>query len=238
MKTSIINTKYTCILDEIPFSGDAFLIIESCPLLKRPYLYEIAGYRMAHCGASKIMFSTNGIFKYLPKSLNFGKLKTAYSHDMLLMQAQVPTDARYEPAAIFVPVKQHEIDKYINMHNEIFESIDNASFTRESDLKDCFEKSNYEIMFFYAYEKLVGICEIEFQSSQAIIDTIGIMPEFRGQGYGRMLLNNIFYILSAHGIKKALLVVSSSNKAGLSLYRSFKFKKEQTLSKWYVCKGF
>jgi ribosomal protein S18 acetylase RimI-like enzyme len=154
---------------------------------------------------------------------------------MLLLEARVTSGAGYAAHLFLSSIKREEQPKYLALHNEIFEGVDNASFSRGPDIASCFEKNRYEIMFVATKEGIVGICEYEYEGSDAIIDTIGILPAFRGRGLARDLLKNVFYILASQGIGTVRLVTASTNKPGLGLYRSFGFRIERTLSRWYEC---
>jgi ribosomal protein S18 acetylase RimI-like enzyme len=227
------NVEYIIVYDEIPFSGIGYCLVRSCPVHLRAPLFEYAAYKLSGKGASKIMLGVVeklGFFSYYK---NFAPLKVNHLYDMLLMRRKVPLRPTFSHELKLQPITSEEIEDYWLMHNEIFNGIDNASFSRRKDIEICFHKNNYEIMFVKHKNAVIGICEFELLGSTAIIDTIGIKAQYRGYGFGKYLLDNVLYILRSEGIRISELVVSSSNKKALGLYISQGFKKTETLSKWY-----
>ncbi|MEM9332309.1 MAG: GNAT family N-acetyltransferase [Pseudomonadota bacterium] len=57
-----------------------------------------------------------------------------------------------------------------------------------------------------------------------LVDSLGVYPEFRGQGAGRILLKDSLERAQNSGVSKASLVVENSNKPALNLYAEFGFE--------------
>ena len=83
-----------------------------------------------------------------------------------------------------------------------------------------------EFYFAYSDKDLVAILNLSLDSSDNITN-IGVSPDFRGQGYGRQTLQFAMDSLREHGLKKAQLRVSLTNKIAIGLYESLGFKEIQ-----------
>jgi len=67
----------------------------------------------------------------------------------------------------------------------------------------------------------------------ADIDSIGILPRYRGMGLGRELTREAIHWAHRSGIKKLSLGVFSSNIAALKLYRSMRFVLDGVIRRQY-----
>jgi len=63
------------------------------------------------------------------------------------------------------------------------------------------------------------------------IQNVGVVPEFRGQGFGRALLEHALVGFQEAGLRRAYLEVTAENTSAVQLYRSLGFHKAKTLYK-------
>lgn len=72
-------------------------------------------------------------------------------------------------------------------------------------------------------DQIVGKTRIELLKGQGGIFGLGILPEFRGRGFGKALLENSVYELKAQGAKRIYLQVLTENENALGLYKNTGF---------------
>jgi len=63
------------------------------------------------------------------------------------------------------------------------------------------------------------------------IQNVGVVAEYRGQGFGRALLQRALTGFHAAGLRKAYLEVTADNMSAVQLYRNVGFRKTKTLYK-------
>jgi ribosomal protein S18 acetylase RimI-like enzyme len=75
----------------------------------------------------------------------------------------------------------------------------------------------------------IGKIEMEFYDSTAYIYGFGILPAYRGKGYGRATLQETLRLIADRGIRHAELDVVCTNSSALHLYQSCGFKEESIM---------
>jgi ribosomal protein S18 acetylase RimI-like enzyme len=74
----------------------------------------------------------------------------------------------------------------------------------------------------------VGVARIYFNDGMVGIYGFGVVPELRGRGYGRQLLQNILDQLQAEGHEQIILEVETENRPAVNLYLSCGFENLTT----------
>lgn len=82
-------------------------------------------------------------------------------------------------------------------------------------------------------EKVVGYCGFQHILDQADIMNIAILPEFRGLGIGKALLNNILELADSLCVTGITLEVAENNTVAIGLYENFGFKQEGVRKNYY-----
>jgi len=72
--------------------------------------------------------------------------------------------------------------------------------------------------------QVVGMGVLWLVLDEAHIATIAVLPEWRGQGVGKLILGRLLEIAREQGARLATLEVRVSNYAAQALYRSFGFE--------------
>ncbi len=121
-------------------------------------------------------------------------------------------------------INQHEkIRCYIQ--NEVFKSNTRVPLTKEDIYFD--ESQDYYIkdasFFIKKNNEYIGYGQVILENSIPFIVNFGIMPNFRNQGYGKMLLNHILNKLKIKGFQNVMIRVNSENEIALNLYKSLGF---------------
>jgi predicted acetyltransferase len=76
----------------------------------------------------------------------------------------------------------------------------------------------------YLGEKLLGVCNVSYSMNYAIIFGFGIRIDFRGNGYSRILLEEVMAHVKEKEIYTLKLAVGSENQVAYSLYKSMGFR--------------
>jgi ribosomal protein S18 acetylase RimI-like enzyme len=63
------------------------------------------------------------------------------------------------------------------------------------------------------------------------IQNLGVLPDYRGIGLGRALVERALTGFHQAGLRRAYLEVTAENNAAVQLYRSFGFRRAKTLYK-------
>ncbi len=97
------------------------------------------------------------------------------------------------------------------------------------------EESNRPITYMIELQgKAIGKIRAEREQASAFISGFGIMPEYRGKGYGRQALNAALSMLNKEGIYDIALDVAVENKRALKLYKSCGFEEQSTMNYYEV----
>jgi len=72
---------------------------------------------------------------------------------------------------------------------------------------------------------IIGKIKIEYSDNSAFICGFGILPEFRGKGYGKEALSKVLCIINEENINDVELDVECKNNTALNLYKVCGFKE-------------
>lgn len=127
-------------------------------------------------------------------------------------------------------------EKRCIIQNSIFKSSDRTPLTVE-DIR-CDESQNYYIedgaVFIKLGDKYIGYGQIIISGSDPLVVNFGLIKEYRGMGYGKLLMGYLFDIMKKHNFKKVYIKVKSDNMSALSLYKYCGFKTCRILNTWYL----
>ena len=82
-------------------------------------------------------------------------------------------------------------------------------------------------------ESLIGYIYASFVLDEAEIGNICIVPECRGQGVGRLLIDSMLSDLKSRGVCKVFLEVESDNASAIRLYERSGFVKYNQRRDYY-----
>jgi ribosomal protein S18 acetylase RimI-like enzyme len=117
--------------------------------------------------------------------------------------------------------------------------MDSVFFNMEVKENDEFIVENIENKTtFIATENNIDIGKVRIELIDAVggIYGLGIIPEFRGMGFGRELLLKAVLKLIELGAKKIMLQVEVNNKNALNLYKSCGFKENYVMEYYKLIK--
>lgn len=203
------------ILREIPYKQCAYVLVRSAREgHMADFLEECSGFCRA-AGAEWVLASAPEPLSFLP-----------HVHDMLeyaCRRDQLPPPMR--PVDL-EPLCDDNAERYREIYNDLFRAIPNAATCTPEDLRRLREKSRAFLA--KVGGETAGIC----QWTGSELNTIGVLPNFRGLGHR--------LALTAFGQMEGEVItlrVSSSNGPALRLYQKLGFDRTQVLSSWYALAG-
>lgn len=126
------------------------------------------------------------------------------------------------------------------IQNDIFRSPNRKDLVLQDILAD--EVQGYYIrkgaLFIKKDDIYVGYGQIIWDKGYITIVNLGIIPEYRGQGFGQILLNeiiNLSIIMFPHE-KEIKIDVFDNNIAAIALYLKLGFKEKLTINYWKIGK--
>jgi ribosomal protein S18 acetylase RimI-like enzyme len=116
--------------------------------------------------------------------------------------------------------------KQIARQNAIFfDHSEEYEWSSEED--DDLSKNTYMVEL---NEAVIGKIAISYDDNSAFISGFGILPDFRGKGYGKASLKEALRLIDEKGIHNIELDVESKNSNALNLYKACGFKEQSVMS--------
>lgn len=110
----------------------------------------------------------------------------------------------------------------------------NAIFFGHSDKDECFpeeeEKSNKITYMVELKEEVIGKIKVAYGNTSVFISGVGILPDFRGKGYGKAALKEALRLINEKNIYKAELDVECKNNNALNLYKACGFEEKSVMN--------
>lgn len=78
--------------------------------------------------------------------------------------------------------------------------------------------------------KIIGKINIEYSEKSAFICGFGILPDFRGKGYGKAALKEAIYLINEKSIYEIELDVECKNSTALNLYKACGFEEKSIMN--------
>ncbi|MFI3229736.1 MAG: ribosomal protein S18-alanine N-acetyltransferase [Bacillota bacterium] len=111
-------------------------------------------------------------------------------------------------------------------------SMGGCAWTEKMFRDEFFDTTKYYLVA-KINETVVGYCGFQHILDQADIMNIAILPEFRGQGIGKQLLNSILELADSLSVTGITLEVAENNAVAIGLYEYFGFTKEGIRKNYY-----
>ena len=129
-----------------------------------------------------------------------------------------------------------EIHKLEHRFLDEIDRIEKDSF-KEPWSKEAYEKELTNIMANYRVitveNEVVAYGGFWKILDEADINNIAVKKEYRGMGFGKMLMNALIEDAKAQNIRAMTLEVRVSNQSAISLYKKLGFKEAGTRKKYY-----
>lgn len=164
-------------------------------------------------------------FEYSIDSMEF-YIKNGFEEDYsIIMEANINEDFKYtlpkdvEVVQINLQVEE-ELIEYRHIYDEIFISPLDTDALIEKSKDKCFKS-----LYFLVNGKRCGGCTILKNDDVGYIETIYVLPEVRGRGISKIILNYVFNYFLVNGINKTKLEVWELNRFAVRLYKSFGYQE-------------
>lgn len=164
-------------------------------------------------------------FEYNMDNMEF-YVRNGFEEDYsIIMEANINEDFKYTlPKGVEVVQMnlevEEELSEYRKMYDDIFISPVDTDGLMEQSKEKCFKS-----LYFLINGKRSGGCTIFQKDGVGYIETIYVLPETRGKGISKIILNYIFNYFSLNGLNKTKLEVWELNKPAVRLYKSFGYKE-------------
>lgn len=158
-----------------------------------------------------------GAIKKLKAEFDFTEYFLRYKGSLNDMEVrQMPEIKLHKP-------EKKDLEAIINLSQEIFnDNYDDA----KSMISKAFEAENRIQYIAVLDEKLIGMGSVSIENDEASIFGLGVVPQYRGKGFGREILNLIVADLKNRGRENITIEVDSTNKNAFNLYKKFGFEVE------------
>lgn len=164
-------------------------------------------------------------FEYNKEMLDF-YIKNGFEEDYsIIMEADIPKNFTYTlPENIKIRelklTSDQEFMEYKAMYDEIFVTpLDKSAFEEQE------KQPHFKNVAFIIDGKLEGGCTIFEKDSFGYVETVFVLPEKRGKGLSKIIMNYIFDYFQANGLNKTKLEVWELNKRAVELYKSFGYNE-------------
>jgi len=155
------------------------------------------------------------------------KLNTQYAFTEYLMrlkQGRYTSKDSYRISLIKPNLKSLKMIIDISMR-----TFDESYEEANSQINECLESEFRDQYLAVLEDKIIGLCSINQEEDEVSIFGLGILPEYRGKGYGKELLSIIVDNLRERGKLKIALMVTGENTSAIELYKQLGFQTAATI---------
>lgn len=188
------------------------------------FLYARVREDIEHAGFQRILFVRNSAFDRqfdLPSHLGCSYV---YSEYAMRIEPEEAVALRFPDRPVFIRrAHSHSRELLIEMNMEIFEE-EREPTGHLIDTILSSESKRMLIAYSSEEEQLpLGLCAYS-PEHVIFLFSIGILPDFRGRGYGKAMITQILRTLCRRYHRPVMLEVDSKNTAALALYRACGFQ--------------
>lgn len=132
-------------------------------------------------------------------------------------------------------ISEGNLRSFVNTSNNSFKGTLNAANMDEIDAGKILQEEAAAGLcgLIFHQEILKGSYELKLVEEDGWIEAVGILPEYQGQGLGKLFVQKLIYRLKEAGAQNVFLNVIDANERAFKLYQKMNFKIERKLSDWY-----
>lgn len=153
-------------------------------------------------------------------------LENGFEQDYsMIMKNKIKKDYSYDLPS---EVTMSEIDVNDTAQRKDFAELYDSIFISPMDERVIIEQSKQKLfknLYFYFNEVKCGGCTIFEKDGSGYIETLYVIPELRGKGISKVILQYIFNYFSMHKVFDTQLEVWELNKPAVNLYKSMGYKE-------------
>lgn len=159
---------------------------------------------------------------------NVGLYCTYSAYTMILEDRRIK-----EEGLGLVKLSINNLGEYIEVYNKSFMDMPHGTYIDEKEAKEYLDKVNDNNGYFMVSVDGVniGFMNVNIDNNEGFFD-IGLCKEYRGQGYGKRLLETAIDFLKKKNVEKICLTVIEKNNVAYEMYKKRGFKVYKKLSSW------
>lgn len=158
-----------------------------------------------------------------------------FSYSMYDMITSSPRIVGTQMMPSFSLSRLTEVD-FEEYHSVVMKAFEKNEDTNIPPLKEMWQhllKAKLPPTILRKNDSVIGFFSLNIDDStpnSGVVNTLGLLPDYRGIGLGRLLLNDALIQLCDCGVKTFKLAVSAKNEKALSLYHHFGFEVHEKSS--------
>ncbi|MBU3143050.1 N-acetyltransferase [Clostridium sp. CF012] len=178
--------------------------------------------------------------KYLISYIN--KLEFNHIYDAVVMRYRVRKNMnlKLNKGMELRPLCISNSYEYMNIHNQAFKSSPNGGTIDEVEVRDYIvQYANNEDLIGICFfdKKPCGIYELSSDENIGWIDSLAIAPIYQNRGLGKSLIVKCINKLYEKNLDELKLLVITSNKIAVNMYKHIGFEEECVFSYWFEKKA-
>lgn len=161
------------------------------------------------------------------------------SYSMYDMVTSCPQFTCTQIASTFNFSKLVDVDfeEYHSVVMKVFEKNEDANVPPMEEMLKHLSKTKLPPTILREGSRIIGFLSLQMDDrtqNSGEINTIGLLPDYRGQGLGKLLLEEALAQLRNYGVKTFKLSVSAKNERALELYQQFGFRihEKSSVYRW------
>ena len=190
-------------------------------------------------GMIKILKNNNVIYEAFENtytSMLVSKLNMTKYRETHLLKLKGYTNNKIQNNNIYMKKCRKKLDRKLRceIQNDIFYEAQRIPLT-VSDIEYDENQDYYidDLCYFMIKDNyVIGYGQIIFSKGAFFIVNFGIVQQYRGRGYGKILLNELIYIAHKTGIKELYIQVDKRNYIAERLYLENGFERIGNISFW------
>lgn len=228
---------YQLIQTEIPMKQKAYLIINRCREEDFDRLLTRVTHQAVRNGARQVYVCDREKDHRIVPGKAYGYYLFSHSHDMMELKKEVSGNQAENQQVEWEHVKPQQVASLCALYNEIFYAVPNSAALTEDEIRQWMSDSRWNLFFVKDQGETAGFFMLVDKGTEAEIDSLGLLKEFRGRGLAKRMLAQAELEAAKKGIRTLSLGVSSINTAAYALYKSMGYDSETITSRWYMAEG-
>lgn len=141
--------------------------------------------------------------------------------------------SRKEKTLDLVNISTNNLREYIECYNNSFKDMPHGTYIDEREAEEYLDKVDDNNGYFMVAVSGVniGFMNATIENNEGFFD-IGLCKEYRGQGYGKRLLETAIEFLKKKNVEKICLTVIEKNSLAYEMYKKRGFRVYLKLSDW------
>lgn len=207
--------------------------IEMC----REFLGELSAYNLLlksfKLAKSFTYKCEKNLYNYeILKKLNFEEVEGNFELEINLERYFNLRDLENVKVEALVKYKEEEVR--CRIQNEVFHKDGRIPISVDDIYYD--ETQNYYVdngsLFIKLNNKAIGYGQLIFKDGVPFVVNFGLLPQYRGNGYGKYFLKYILNYAKSIGCEKAYIKVDINNFVAINLYKSVGFAETKECCIW------